>query len=201
MISSVSIAVRDEVPKLTLRSVAMDDAGMLLGWRNSPNVSRYMYTNHTIGEIEHIEWLGRAISDDSRSDFVILVDDRAVGLVTISAIDTANSRAEWAFYIADPAVRGKGVGSAVEFWALTHVFDRLMLNRLSCAVLGFNVAVAAMHESFGFTREGLLREHVRRSDGVHDVLLFGMLRSEWGVVRDRHAERIRLVIPDVGLDD
>ena len=102
-----------------------------------------------------------------------------------------NQRCYWAFYVADPSARGKGVGSFVEYWILQHVFDELGLNKLCCEVLASNEAVTNMHKSFGFQQEGLYREHIIKGGQALDVVALAMLRQEWELVKPRVCERLR----------
>jgi len=167
-----------------LRSVTAADSDMLFEWRTKPEVAEYMYTDHVIQRIEHDAWFAKALDDKSRAYWIIVVDDRDVGLLNLVDIDQHNSRCSWAFYIADSQLRGRGVGAYAEFEALRYVFEELELNKLCCEVLGFNAAVQKMHGRFGFTQEGLLRQHMMKDGSYHDVAVFGLLRSEWMERRD-----------------
>jgi UDP-4-amino-4,6-dideoxy-N-acetyl-beta-L-altrosamine N-acetyltransferase len=123
--------------------------------------------------------LGRARADGDRRFWIIELDGAGVGLANLARIDRANSKCEWAYYLADPATRGRGVGSVVEFLVLGFVFERLGLNRLWCEVLVENEAVWGLHERFGFVREALLRAHVRKAGVFRDVVGLGMLGADW----------------------
>jgi RimJ/RimL family protein N-acetyltransferase len=68
------------------------------------------------------------------------------------------------------------------------VFADMGFNRLISEVLTTNERVVALHERVGFVREGVLREHVRRDDGVYDVVVLSMLAEEW---QARHGRRRR----------
>jgi hypothetical protein len=52
-----------------------------------------------------------------------------------------------------------------------------------------------MHESFGFVREALLREHIVKDDGVHDVVMLSMLHKDWLSRRDVVQERLSSGLP------
>jgi ribosomal protein S18 acetylase RimI-like enzyme len=86
--------------------------------------------------------------------------------------------------LGDPAARGRGIGRAVEYLVQHHVFEIRRMAKLSCEVLAFNTQVLEMHQKLGFTREAVLREHVARRDGRHDVHVLGMLQREWLGLRD-----------------
>jgi UDP-4-amino-4,6-dideoxy-N-acetyl-beta-L-altrosamine N-acetyltransferase len=119
------------------------------------------------------------------------MDARPVGLANLYDIDRPNQRCAWAYYLADPAVRGLGVGSYVEYWVLEHVFEGLKLAKLWCEVLASNEAVWRLHETFGFKVEAHFRGHVIKADERVDVLGLGLLAAEWRARRPALADRLR----------
>ncbi|HYE47802.1 MAG TPA: UDP-4-amino-4,6-dideoxy-N-acetyl-beta-L-altrosamine N-acetyltransferase [Caulobacter sp.] len=175
---------------VTLRPLAAADGETVLAWRNSEAVAPYMYADHAIGPEEHAGWLARALAGGDRRFWIIELDGAGVGLANLARIDTANSKAEWAFYLADPATRGRGVGACVEYLVLGFVFERLGLNRLWCEVFVDNEAVWKTHEGFGFTREAYLRAHVRKGGVFRDVIGLGMLAADWPAARAAARDRL-----------
>ena len=145
---------------VSLRSLEAADSTRLLPWRNSPDVARYMYTDHAISPEEHGAWFTGALADLRRQYWIIELGGAPVGLANLYDIEPIHRRCSWAYYLADPSTRGRGVGTYVEYFVLAHVFDRLQLNKLCCEVFLANEAVWKLHESFGFEREGMLsRSH------------------------------------------
>ena len=164
---------------VTLRPMTAADGDTVLAWRNSEAVAPYMYSEHVITADEHAAWLARALEGGDRRFWIIELDGAGVGLANLVKIDAVHSKCEWAYYLADPATRGRGVGSVVEVLVLGFVFERLRLNRLWCEVLVENEAVWGLHERFGFRREALLRAHVRKAGVFRDVVGLGMLAADW----------------------
>ncbi len=174
-----------------LRPLTAADGPKVLDWRNSEAVAPYMYSDHQITLAEHQTWLAAALRLPDRAFWVIELDGAGVGLANLARIDLVNRRCEWAYYLADPATRGQGVGQAVEFAMLSHVFETLKLNRLWCEVLVENEAVWTLHERFGFTREALFRDHVIKSGRGRDVVGLGMLARDWPAARDAALARFQ----------
>ena len=174
-----------------LRRLQGGDRARVLAWRNSPDVAAYMYGDHVISEAEHALWLDAALSRPDRCFWIIELDGAPVGLSNLAGIDPAASRSDWAFYLADPAVRGRGVGAAVEYLVLGHVFEDLELNKLWCEVLASNTAVVRLHERFGFTREALFRDHVRKGGVFQNVVGLGLLRREWPGIKATAESQLR----------
>ena len=185
---------------IALRDMLPEDRDQVRAWRNLPAVAQYMYTDSEIPEDEHAAWFDRVLDDPSCAYWIITCDGTDVGLACITGIDRAHSRCDWAFYIASSDLRGRGVGSVVEYSVLSHVFDGLGLEKLCCEVLDLNAPVVEMHKRFGFTEEGRLRRHIRKGDDWHDVIMLAMLREEWLAVKPGIEERLagKGLLPDSG---
>jgi RimJ/RimL family protein N-acetyltransferase len=79
----------------------------------------------------------------------------------------------------------------VEFWVIEQVFGALGFTKLWCEVLVDNEPVWRLHEGFGFRREALFRQHVRKDGVATDVVGLGLLKSDWLSLRDASRERLR----------
>jgi len=168
---------------VTLHPLRREDGPRVLAWRNSDAVAPYMYSDALISEDDHARWLDAALTQPDRCYWIIRLDDAPVGLANLARIDLRNRRCEWAYYLAEPAVRGRGVGQAVEFALLAHVFETLNLNKLWCEVFLDNEVVWRLHERFGFIREALLRDHVVKQGPPKDVVGLGLLARDWPAAR------------------
>jgi UDP-4-amino-4,6-dideoxy-N-acetyl-beta-L-altrosamine N-acetyltransferase len=176
---------------LRLRLIEPADSARLLGWRNSPEVAAFMYTDHLISQVEHDRWFEGARAATDRRYWIIEADGEPVGLANLARIDRTARRCEWAYYLGEPSTRGKGLGSRIEYVVLRHVFETQGLNKLWCEVLVENEAVWKLHQSFGFTREALFRDHVWKDGRFQDVVGLGMLARDWDAARPGIEARLR----------
>lgn len=165
--------------RVALRPLDESDRARVRAWRNLPEVARYMYSDHEIGAEEHARWFAGALTDARRRYWIIEADGAPVGLANLYDIDAASRRCGWAYYLADPNTRGRGIGSFVEYAVLKHVFDEMDFNKLWCEVLASNTAVIALHEKVGFTREAHYRDHVLKAGAYEDVIGLAMRASDW----------------------
>jgi UDP-4-amino-4,6-dideoxy-N-acetyl-beta-L-altrosamine N-acetyltransferase len=177
--------------RVDLRPVSSDDSERLLAWRNSPAVAAYMYTDHVITPEEHDRWFAAIPDDPRRAYWIVEVDGAPAGLANIYDIDPVQRRAAWAYYLADPAVRGRGVGSYVEFCMVERAFGPLGLRKLWCEVLASNEPVLRLHRKFGFQPEARFRAHVIKAGRPQDVIGLGLLAEEWAQARPAMVERLR----------
>ncbi len=180
----------DLMAKVDLRPLEDVDSDRLYAWRNSPEVAAFMYTAHQISLEEHARWFA-GIAGDARRDYrIIEVDDIPAGPANFYDIDRVQGRAAWAYYLADPSVRGKGVGGYVEFLMIERAFGEFGLRKLWCEVLASNEPVWKLHQKFGFRQEALLRAHVAKGGTPIDVMGLGLLAEDWAAVRPAMVERL-----------
>lgn len=177
---------------VNLREMTFKDKDRVRGWRNLPEVSKYMYNDHLISIEEHDKWYKQISDNESCKYWIIECDAKDVGVANLYNIDRKNSNCFWAFYIADPNVRGKGVGGFVEYFVLNYVFEKLMFNKLNCEVLEFNKPVISMHKRFGFKEEGLFRQHIKKKTEFHDVVRLSMLKHEHDTMKSDIEEVLRI---------
>ena len=175
---------------VSLRPLRPDDSERLLTWRNSPEVAAYMYTDHAIAPDEHARWFAGIEGDARRAYWIIELDGEPVGLANLYDIDRANGRCAWAYYLASPSVRGRGVGAQVELQVIDRVFGEFALEKLWCEVLASNEAVWKLHQGFGFQIEATLRGHVLKGGQRQDVIGLGMLKVDWREKRPAVVERL-----------
>jgi len=176
--------------RASLRSLGEADRARLLAWRASPQVSAFMYSDHGISAEEHDRWFNGIAGDSRRLFWVIEADGVPVGLTNLADIETTHGRATIARYIADPAVRGRGVGGFAEFKVLDHALLRMGLRKVWSEVLETNAVAWRLHMANGFQREALFRAHVVKNGQPVNVIGLGLLADEWRMIRPLVRQRL-----------
>lgn len=167
------------MPPLTLtrlRPMESRDLELVLGWRNHPEIRRYMYTQHAITLEEHSRWFERKSIDPDFHLLIFEAEGCSLGFINIHQI-AAGGIADWGFYAAPDAPKGTGrrLGQA----ALHYAFAEAGLHKLCGQVLAFNKSSVRYHLALGFTQEGILRHQHFDGQHYHDVVCFGLLASDW----------------------
>lgn len=175
---------------ILLRTVSEDDLEMIRNWRNSDEVSKYMYTSDIISKDQQESWFERIKDDKSSRYWIIEYKGEDLGLASLTGINNTLDSCYWAFYLGDTSIRGAGIGGKVEYNVLKYVFEKLKLNKLRCEVFVFNQNVIKMHEKFGFRREAYYREHCKKNGKYVDVVGLAMLKSEWNFLKDKNYEKV-----------
>jgi UDP-4-amino-4,6-dideoxy-N-acetyl-beta-L-altrosamine N-acetyltransferase len=167
-----------------LKSITKDDIEMIRNWRNSPEVSTYMYSDSIITIEQQEKWFEKISKEKNSIYWLIEYNGRNLGLASLTDIDKKLSSCYWAFYLGDLSVRGAGIGAKIEFNVLEYVFNTLKLNKLRCEVFVNNDKVIKMHEKYGFRREAYYREHCIKNGQKLDVVGLAILQSEWYLIRE-----------------
>jgi UDP-4-amino-4,6-dideoxy-N-acetyl-beta-L-altrosamine N-acetyltransferase len=171
-----------------LRGIKQQELELMLGWRNAPNVRANMYTRHEINMDEHLAWWARIQQRDDQRYFMYEAGGTPLGIIGFTGIDRTNENSSWAFYASPEAP--KGTGSKMEFLALDFAFNELGLHKLHCEVLAFNSPVIKLHQKFGFSIEGKLREHHKINEDFIDIYQLGLLSTEWAEKRANMLDKL-----------
>lgn len=161
-----------------LRKLTEKDLELILGWRNAPEVRKYMYSTQEISEAEHRAWFS-VMDSDPQARWYLHQDenDKPDGVVYFTQYRPDNSSSFWGFYVAPNAPAGTGTKLGLD--ALNEAFNVLGLHKLNAEVLKTNQRSLRFHEKMGFKCEGRFRDYHFNGNDFVDVIRFGILESEW----------------------
>jgi RimJ/RimL family protein N-acetyltransferase len=122
----------------------------------------------------------RAPADERELAFALVSpDDDAdvLGGGSLHAVELPERRAAVGYWLAAHA-RGRGAATHATRLLARWGFERLGLERLELTCAPDNVASQHVAERCGFTREGLLRSHMRFKGGRRDTIVYSLLPGE-----------------------
>ena len=167
---------------ISLKLLTSEDLELVRNWRNSPEVSSYMYTDSHISEDQQKAWFEKIKHLENCRYWIIEFNNQKVGLASLTDINRTLNSCYWAFYLGDTSIRGGGIGAKIEYNVIEYVFNQLNLNKLRCEVFVTNDKVIRMHEKFGFRREAYYREHCTKNNQKLDVVGLALLKSDWSII-------------------
>lgn len=160
-----------------IRDININDAKMVLDWRNQDFVRNNMYNNHIIDYDTHIHWFNKMLSSEHCKYFIYEKENVPMGVIGFTDIDKNAQKASWAFYLGSQNFRG--AGSEMEQLALDYAFNQLGLHKLSCEVLEFNYPVVEFHQKFGFNVEGIKKQDYYRDGKYYDIYQLALFKDEY----------------------
>jgi RimJ/RimL family protein N-acetyltransferase len=182
--------VRVGSPSVTLRARAEADSDVL--FRLASDLSTWEERNPSspapLTRTAYEARLAKADTDASAEGvrFIIEVDGVAVGSVSLFDFDELARHAEVGVALV-PEARGRGVGTAAISQIVEFGFVRRNLRRMHLQAIASNLGAIRAYEKAGFVIEGRLRQHAWVRGAYEDIVLMGILRSEWGSSSERAA--------------
>jgi len=106
---------------------------------------------------------------------------KVIGVVDLMNVDWAEKNAEIGYWLGKRYWKKGLMTEAVEL-ILTYAFKELRLHRVYATLFDKNIGSKKILEKSGFKLEGRRREARYRYGKWHDVLMYGILRSEFKFV-------------------
>lgn len=137
-------------------------------------------------EKDETEWYERTITDHHAIQFSIrtVQDDTVIGTGGFHYIENRMHFSEVGLSIGDRNYWGRGYGTEAMRLLLGYGFYELNLHRIELRVYSYNQRAIRSYEKIGFQHEVTERQSLYRDGQYHDVLVMGLLRSEWQDVRE-----------------
>jgi RimJ/RimL family protein N-acetyltransferase len=118
-------------------------------------------------------------------------DNRLLGKAVLEWIDWSNGNGYLRLGIGSGRDRDQGLGTQALGLLLRFAFAELNLFRVTVVVPEYCDAGIALVRKFSFVEEVRRRKAILRDDHVWDLLVFGLLHSEW--VEQNNSYRLELV--------
>jgi ribosomal-protein-serine acetyltransferase len=103
---------------------------------------------------------------------------QVAGTISYHPIDWANRKVEIGYWLG-AAFQGKGLMTKTCRVLVTYAFDELKLNKVEIRCAIGNTRSCAIPQRLGFTQEGIIRQSEWLYDHFVDLILYGMVASEW----------------------
>jgi len=167
---------KNEEEKDFIRVMDTNDLELVFSWRNHPDISSYMLTQHSITREEHQLWFERATESIDKQ--LLIYERNGIPSGFVSFTNTFQGGvSDWGFYTAPGATKGTGLrlGNA----ALSYGFNSIGLHKVCGQVVVTNDASVRMHCKLGFREEGVLRDQFKSKSGYINLICFGLIHNEW----------------------
>ncbi|WP_410809353.1 GNAT family N-acetyltransferase [Micromonospora sp. 067-2] len=144
--------------RLELRPVRAEDVDAMLGYRNLPEVTRWLLRTEVDPANFRAEWQ-RATEDPDDHSVAATLDGVVIGTVSLDVVDGMGQpgmppRTEARLgYIFDPAYGGHGYATEAVSAVVAHAVDKLGVRRITAECFADNLASVRILEKVGMRRE------------------------------------------------
>lgn len=177
-----------ETKRLLLRPFTLTDAQrvqLLIGDRAIASTTSSIPHPYEDGMAE--EWIGarqeKFLAGES-ANFAITLNDSQILIGSIGlTFNRRHRRSEMGYFIGVP-YWGHGYCTEAARAVVEYAFTRQDLQKVTARHLARNPASGRVMQKIGMTREGYLRRHVLKWGVYEDVIVYGVLRDEWTLLKD-----------------
>ena len=146
-------------PRISLRPATLDDAELLLEWRNDPS-TRSRSLDPSVIELEpHVAWLGRRLGNPANCRVYIAErDEHPVGQLRVERAAAAQGIVSVSL---DAGARGTGLGAELIATGTVRAASELSLSQVTAIVKDDNLASfhAFTKAGYGETQRELVQGH------------------------------------------
>ena len=175
---------RMETDRLALRPISPGDSAAIQSAASRRAVSDTMISiPHPYPHDEAQRFVSRQLAAwETGHAFVFVIETQIkkefLGIIEIRDIERDHSQAELSFWL-KPEAWGCGCMSEALQAIVCYAFESLDLNRLYAYHMVRNPGSGMVLRKNGFTREGVLRQRVRKWGVFEDVALCAILNENW----------------------
>lgn len=171
-----------ETDRLIIRPSIWEDIDSFYEWEKRLEVTKFFSIRADQTREDVIRKFIADEDDPKALQFTVCLKEEAgprmIGRIVLADIEEGWKAEIWRIYIADPSLRGKGLGKEAMLAVMSFCFGELGLKRLYLDHYTGNPA-AKLYLSLGFKYEGVLRHNCRKDGELYDVHLMSMLSDEY----------------------
>lgn len=159
---------------------AADVTDEYISWLNDKKINQFLEVRHKVPTRE--EGIAFVQKFDQKSSFMFAIreniNQKMIGTITLS-VDLYNKTASYGYLIGDCNFWGSKAAVEAISLLLNFAFDEIKLRKVTGGAYLGNIGSIFNFKKMGFVQEGRLRAAGVIDEKEVDILLFGILKSEW----------------------
>jgi GNAT superfamily N-acetyltransferase len=148
--SAIDKSILEDTMKITQRTATLNDAAILLNWRNDKSTRKFSRQSEKINPDEHIEWLIARLKRVRAEPFYLFDSEfGAIGMCRLDAISGSASKYEISILV-EPSQHGKGIGTRILSLTCESFFELYPNYAIVAYIDGENYVSQKLFLSAGF---------------------------------------------------
>lgn len=170
---------------VTLRKIKEEDLAMIMRWRMSEAVTRYMNTDPKLTLEGQRKWLASVENNPTVKYWLIEVDETPAGVMNLAGIDREASSTGWGYYIGEEKLRSLRLAISLEMSMYGYVFDTLGLSEIHNEVFSLNEGVWKLHLACGCHVVEEVKGEIEKNGIKYDMMHLLITKDEWYAIREK----------------
>jgi UDP-4-amino-4,6-dideoxy-N-acetyl-beta-L-altrosamine N-acetyltransferase len=146
-------------------------------WRRDRETSQYMFSDIENDYKKHVEWFNNISKNKSCKYWIIKTNEVPIGLINLASIDEKNRRLNAGYYIGEKQYRI--LGALPLPYVYNYVFKTMKFRKIYGEVISSNNNILKIHEMHGYDKIGVYKDHIKKDDTYHDVVIVELLSEKW----------------------
>ncbi len=169
----------------TLRAVTEADLEMIMNWRMSESVTKYMNTDPKLTLEGQKKWFESQKQNPTAKNWIIEVDGKPAGLMNLAELDMENKMTSWGYYIGEEDLRSLKLAISLEMSLYDYCFDVLGLEIVHNKVFTLNEGVWKLHQACGCRVVEEVIGEVEKNGVAYDMMHLEISKNEWYELRPK----------------
>lgn len=171
---------------ISFKKIRELDMEMLLNWRISPDVSRFMKTDIENNLPKQLEWYEKSVKiHQPPRHWIINFNDRPIGYISLEKYDELNQETSWGFYIGE--LDALNIGGVVPAYFYNYIFLKrnLKLIKVTGHAFSNHLKILKLHKYYGCEEVGIIKNAVKKNGINYDITKIEMTRDKWSLQKNR----------------
>ena len=171
---------------ISFKKIRELDMEMLLNWRISPDVSRFMKTDIENNLPKQLEWYEKSVKiHQPPRHWIINFNDRPIGYISLEKYDELNQETSWGFYIGE--LDALNIGGVVPAYFYNYIFLKrnLKLIKVTGHAFSNHFKILKLHKYYGCEEVCIIRSAVKKIGINYDITKIEMTRDKWSLQKNR----------------
>lgn len=167
--------------RVTLRAIRAEDLPAFRSWFRDRTLAATWARNPVIPETHFEADLTGEFANFDRSGHFCVENElgELIGRVDFDALNPIDRTVEISILLGAPEARGRGYGADAMHTIIEHLFNDRQIEKVWLSVIAWNEPAVKLYRKIGFVDEGTLRQTIWTDGAWHDLLLMGLLKSEY----------------------
>lgn len=141
----------ENIKLINFIDLSLEEAKIVLSWRNHSSINKWMYTQDEILLEKHISFINSLKTKEDSVYFLVKKNDDYIGVVYFTNL--IEKDIYFGLY-SNPNNKIAGIGRVLEEFSIDYAFNTLKVEKLKLEVFEDNIQVRNLHKKYNFKEIG-----------------------------------------------